>query len=41
MLLTAMPEVVRILKKRFPNLTAEEVVKLASDILEAVRGHVD
>ncbi len=31
-----MPAVVKILKARFPNLTAEETVKLAGDICDAV-----
>lgn len=32
----AVEAVIRILKQRFPNLTVEEVVKLAFDLVEAI-----
>ncbi|NIN66068.1 MAG: hypothetical protein GTO63_15515 [Anaerolineae bacterium] len=38
-LLTAMPQVVRILRDRLPHWEQEDIVKLAGEILEAVRGH--
>ena len=36
MVVKVMPKIVEILKARFPNLTAEEAVKLASEISEAI-----
>lgn len=38
-LLTAMPQVVRILKHHLPHWEQEDVVRLAGEILEAVKGH--
>ena len=38
MVTKVMPKIVEILKARFPNLTAEESVKLTAEIAEAVMG---
>lgn len=35
--ITAIQEICRVLKKRFPNLTVDETVKLAGDILLAMK----
>lgn len=36
MVTVVMPEIVKVLKARFPNLTAEEAVKLAGEISDVI-----